>query len=102
MTLRDIKTIDDLIEVGRRIEDFHWRAKQYCPPPQNSNLFHEPELSYQRSTSSKPVLTTMPTTWAFSRPVPTPKKSWLSSLQCPRLLKQKLNTRYSRVRETDQ
>lgn len=49
LALHEIHTIDELIQLGRRIEHSYWPAKQYCPPTSNSRSVTEPELAYHRS-----------------------------------------------------
>lgn len=53
MALHEVDTIEELVDLGRRIEDSHWRAKQYCPPSQNPRLAQEPELAYRRADKSR-------------------------------------------------
>lgn len=83
MALHEIHSIDELISVGRRIEDSHWRAKQYCPPPQNLRLLQEPELAYRRNSKYMVRGTSAVTTSPSSLTNPSPSSSLTNPSPAP-------------------
>lgn len=53
LALLEIDTIDHLLRVGQVVEESHWRARQYCPPPSNPRGIQEPELACRRPVSGQ-------------------------------------------------
>lgn len=51
LALHDLHTVDDLLKIGRVIEESHWRARQYCPPPTDLKGIQEPTLAYRRTAN---------------------------------------------------
>lgn len=55
LALQNFNTIDDLLNCGRIVEESHWRAEHFCPPPTNPRMMLEPSFAYKRATTAKPL-----------------------------------------------
>lgn len=53
LALQKVSTVDELLKIGRVVEESHWRAKQYCPPSSGSTM-QEPSLEYRQVRIPKP------------------------------------------------
>nr|CAI5824404.1 unnamed protein product [Callosobruchus analis] len=60
MTLHTVRTVSELLNLSKSIEETAWRVQRFCPPPTNTRQLLEPELAYQvpaqhrRSTLNRP------------------------------------------------
>nr|CAI5848669.1 unnamed protein product [Callosobruchus analis] len=60
MTLHTVRTVSELLNLSKSIEETAWRVQKFCPPPTNTRQLLEPELAYQvpaqhrRSTLNRP------------------------------------------------
>lgn len=55
LSFQEANTIEDLLSKCRELEQIHWQAQQYCPPPTQLGLVQEPHLSYRRTTTNRHV-----------------------------------------------
>nr|CAI5854858.1 unnamed protein product [Callosobruchus analis] len=47
MTLHTVRTVSELLNLSKSIEETAWRVQRFCPPPTNTRQLLEPELAYQ-------------------------------------------------------
>lgn len=55
LSFQETRTIEELLNKGKEAEQIQWQARQYCPPPTQPRLVHEPHLFYHRPHNSRQV-----------------------------------------------
>lgn len=48
LSVQEITTVSQLLQMGRAVEESLYLAKQYCPPPSQTRQLLEPDLAYRR------------------------------------------------------
>lgn len=55
LAFQETRTIEELLSKGKEAEQIQWQAQQYCPPPTQPRLVHEPHLSYHRFNTNRHI-----------------------------------------------
>lgn len=55
MAIFPLRDIQELIKLGRSIEETELRVQRFCPPPTNARLLVEPDFVYRKQANTNPV-----------------------------------------------